>query len=285
VDTGQQLATFQSSKDSIQDVAFSPDGKTIAIADWNSSVRLWDMQTKTLQATLSEHIAGGVDSISFSPDGHFLLTSGSWDSNAKLWDIGSRKIVNTFSGHSDWISTVDYSSDDRDILTGGFDHSARLWDAVTGKQLYVLCPSFISLPWFISLTSVVLLIGLTILGFIRERKLAISASENERRQYRNFSLVSLALSILAFIAFFGGYVLPNFYYYSYNPVKIGYATFLIWSVGAVVFSAYHDYRLKRLMTSTRSKIRMLASATIFSVLMFVFILFVVGVSFVMYPVF
>jgi WD40 repeat protein len=66
-------------------VALSPDGRTLAVADWQNTVRLWDAQTGELMRTLPLHSAL-VGSLAFSPDGK-TVASASNDTSAKLWQV------------------------------------------------------------------------------------------------------------------------------------------------------------------------------------------------------
>ena len=70
----------------VESVAFSPDGRYLAIGTWcGSSVQLIDTSSWQVIRTFEGHTLA-VTSVAFSPDGK-LLASGSADGTLKLWDI------------------------------------------------------------------------------------------------------------------------------------------------------------------------------------------------------
>jgi WD40 repeat protein len=72
-------------------VAFSPDGKTLASASWDRTVKLWDAGSGAVLQTLEGH-SSEVTAVAFSPDGK-MLASASWDGTVKLWDAGSGAVL------------------------------------------------------------------------------------------------------------------------------------------------------------------------------------------------
>ena len=72
-------------------VAFNHDGTLLASGSLDKTVKLWDVTTGRLQATLEGH-DHAVHSVAFSNDGK-LLASASYDHTLKLWDIPSAKLA------------------------------------------------------------------------------------------------------------------------------------------------------------------------------------------------
>ena len=68
-------------------VALSSDGRWLASAGLDGTVRVWEVGNGQLQTTLSAH-KDGVQSVAFSGDG-YLLGSGGSDATVKLWDTTS----------------------------------------------------------------------------------------------------------------------------------------------------------------------------------------------------
>ncbi|CDR10606.1 trypsin-like peptidase domain-containing protein [Streptomyces iranensis] len=115
----------------LSDLAFSPDGKTLATTNEND-VQVWDTTTGKAQYTLAGH-TGLVTSLAFSPNGKTLAT-GSEDTTAQLWDVATQKARYKLAGHADVVSSVSFSPNGKYLATGGQDATVRLWDTAIPNE-------------------------------------------------------------------------------------------------------------------------------------------------------
>lgn len=124
---------------SIQAAAYSPDGKTVALAGYRT-VRLLSPDSRAVVRTLDGH-AGGVTDVAFSADGKQLIAAAGEPGlfgEAKLWDVESGTLVRTFRGHRDSLYAAVLSPDGKLLATAGYDHDIKLWDVASGEELRTL---------------------------------------------------------------------------------------------------------------------------------------------------
>ncbi|KAL5543070.1 hypothetical protein UlMin_010780 [Ulmus minor] len=109
----------------VNQVCFSPDGRWIASASFDRSIKLWNGATGKFVATFRGHV-GKVFQISWSSDSRLLL-SGSEDSTLKVWDVKSHKLKQDLPGHADCVYVIDWSPDGEKVASGGKDTALKLW--------------------------------------------------------------------------------------------------------------------------------------------------------------
>lgn len=124
----------------IESVVFSPDGKTIASASYDRSIRFWDTASgKRLNSIVraDEGYAGRVNSVVFSADGKSVICGGGGGA-VRILDIATGKTLRMLSGHTGEVNCVALSPDGKTIASGSWDKTIRLWDADSGNLFRTL---------------------------------------------------------------------------------------------------------------------------------------------------
>ena len=125
---------------SVTSVSFSPDGKTLASASHDNSIKIWNLTDKKLLQTLSGH-KDWVLGLSFSPDGK-TIASASVDKTVKLWNREGKTqkfAINpkTLTKHSDIVFSVKFSPNGEQIVSASADTTAKIWKR-NGEEIITL---------------------------------------------------------------------------------------------------------------------------------------------------
>lgn len=154
VETGNCVRTLRNeTTDVLNQAIFSSDGNMILSCQTNGIVQLWDATTGVCLNTLKAH-KSSVKSVAFSEDGKFFLTGGNSDHTAKVWKLEDvlPSTTNTtpqeeeeevapmviLQGHSDVLTSVQFSKDGKKIVTASNDTTAKIWQTATGECLQTL---------------------------------------------------------------------------------------------------------------------------------------------------
>jgi WD40 repeat protein len=126
-------------------VACSPDGSKIISGLANGILRVSDSRTGAELATLEGH-SDRVNSVAFSPDGAQLV-SGSSDCSIRIWDMRMNEEISLLRSHSPMadvtslshaVTSVAFSPDGRQVVSGSRDGTVRIWDVESSKQITLL---------------------------------------------------------------------------------------------------------------------------------------------------
>jgi WD40 repeat protein len=184
-DTGKKIRTFRGHGDAVEGVAFNADGTQLLTGGRDTTARLWDTETGREIKKFTGHVEDMIRRVAFHPDGKHALTGGR-DGFVRMWELDTAKEVRKFKSSSNWadslavtkdgkflaiggkiisvhemssgkllsecighqfgLTHVAFSDNGKQILSAGYDGTARLWDRVKGKELYRF-PGFGEMCW------------------------------------------------------------------------------------------------------------------------------------------
>ena len=107
-------------------VAFSPDGRELAVATDDSEIHLVRLDTNDDAVVLTGHTAI-VHELRYTPDGRRLV-SGSGDHTMGIWDPARKELIARLWNHADYVFDIDVGPDGERVVTASGDGTARIWE-------------------------------------------------------------------------------------------------------------------------------------------------------------
>ncbi|MEM6752696.1 MAG: NB-ARC domain-containing protein, partial [Cyanobacteria bacterium P01_C01_bin.38] len=126
----------------VSSVVFSSDDRTIISSSMDWSLRWWDVSKgeciRVWRGDNSRAYQVAFKPISSSREINSVLVSGGFHGLIRLWDIAKGSCSRITSGHTDWISSLCFSSDGSLLASGGNDSNIKLWDMNKGRCITTL---------------------------------------------------------------------------------------------------------------------------------------------------
>lgn len=130
-----------------EEIIFSYDGRQLAYGYRNGTVQLREVESRIsliipTASKLDDH-RPRFPAIAFSPNGSFLAFTLEDGDSIRIWDIATRSLHSVFEGYSWRVTILAFSSDTRQLASGGlYDGKVKIWDVATGDLLHVFYEHF-----------------------------------------------------------------------------------------------------------------------------------------------
>jgi WD40 repeat protein len=127
----------------IKNIIFTNNGKHLISASNDKTIRVWDIQTgKTVRILRGQIWAGHEGKIytaALSPNNQLLAVGGYFKNNViRLIHFPTGQIKHLLKGHDNVILTLNFSQDNKLLISGSADGTARIWDITSGNTLSTL---------------------------------------------------------------------------------------------------------------------------------------------------
>jgi WD40 repeat protein len=130
---------FLASNSGVSNIAYSPDGTTLASGFYDGTVKIWDVASGNELRTLDGHTQY-VTIVAYSPDGKILATTAYYEPT-KLWDVASGQELRSINVNNG-VRGMAFSPDGDILATTTWDPPGNkkitLWDVASGQQLRTL---------------------------------------------------------------------------------------------------------------------------------------------------
>jgi WD40 repeat protein len=126
-DTGRVERNFTNPGE-ISTIAFSPDGRDLAVASLDSTITIWGVLDGRPVQDLNGHTLAVAD-VAYSPDGRLLASAG-LDDTARVWDPSNGRLLRVWNDAAP-VTSVAFSGDGGQLVTGDATGTVDVWDACT----------------------------------------------------------------------------------------------------------------------------------------------------------
>ncbi|KAI8328017.1 putative WD repeat protein [Chlamydoabsidia padenii] len=134
--SGFCFVTFSDHNSSVKAVEFAKQGQVLFSASLDGTVRAFDLVRYRNFRTFTSPNPVQFTSLAVDPSGD-IVCAGTMDTfEIYVWSVQTGKLLDILAGHEGPISSLDFSSTGMALVSGSWDHTARVWD-VFGRNKHI----------------------------------------------------------------------------------------------------------------------------------------------------
>jgi WD40 repeat protein len=144
--TTRKLHSFPVHDLKVKALPLTPDGRTMATASYDKTVRVWEVATMKEQTRFPAVLSDPTFGLALTADGRNLAigsadydpTAIQWAGNITIREVGDGKILRTLTGHTHAITCVLFTANEKVLASASSDRTIRLWSVATGSECAIL---------------------------------------------------------------------------------------------------------------------------------------------------
>lgn len=130
VASGDSIKVIHSYQHPVLDIDFNEDETRIATSSWDATMKVHDLATGKLMQYWNFNDFGSAFNVQWGPGDLYLIAA--QHKELRMWEMDTQEVIRNFVGHTEQISSIQLSADQKSLLTASWDGSVRLWDIGTG---------------------------------------------------------------------------------------------------------------------------------------------------------
>lgn len=131
-DTGDSLRVIASYREPIFDIHFNSDESKVLTASWDATMKIHDLQSSVLEHYFDFQQYSAYNTIWHPNDLYVFSARLDEKHKVEMWEIDTKTVVRDFVGHTDVVSSIATSPDQKSLMTASWDGTIRIWDIGTG---------------------------------------------------------------------------------------------------------------------------------------------------------